>query len=56
MVTAGFETQTRIQWLKEKKEKENSATDEYIALLIELVLLVPCPNNFVTGTFLMNDE
>lgn len=49
MITAGFETQTRIKWLKEKKEKENSAQDEYISLLVELILLIPCPNNYVTG-------
>jgi len=27
MLAALLETQTRIKWLKEKKEKENSATD-----------------------------
>jgi hypothetical protein len=55
MVTAALETQTRIKWLEEKKEKENSAKDEYIALLIELILLAPCPNNYFTGTFFMQD-
>ena len=49
MVAAAMETHTRVKWLYEKKEKESSAFDYYFTLFLELILLLPCPNLFVSG-------
>ena len=46
-----FETLSRIEWLKEKKDLNQSTTSEYIFFVIEVLFLIPMPNRFLTGPF-----
>lgn len=47
MITIVFEKLALMEWIKEKKDYETKPIEVFAFMVVEIILLVPTPNNFI---------